>query len=462
MYPDFPSKFIKASVLIAFWAGINMGTHVAFSIGFGFDLGPGYRAYIQTHGSLQLIGWVGLFIMGVSIHFLSRLAHFKFVDENKITLIYRLMVSGLIFRFFFHSILPYFHDSIWYGILSLGVVISATLIAMGIYDYIIFLISIVGSMQPSLFKTNRDIRVFLIMNIIGWVVYAVGSLILTIYMMASHEVSLIHNWHIFLVDFFILFSVFPICFGVGLRALPLFLRLPPIKWNVKKFSLIYFIVIFSLINFKLINHYIYIDWLQELIYSLSILKDMIIIWFIFKLDILNNFTHPRTFENKKERVPYRKELRKGFPDYGEFGRFEWLIRPAFFWLLIGLILDILSQIGLMFKIQMGIGIDGIRHLWLAGFVSLLIMGMALRMIPGMTGAMKLEKPNRVAILSIIMNLSVIFRTMSIVLPESILYSVPNGGLIATRMFGLSGFLFLFGLGIFYYLMKPVLKINQGA
>ena len=111
---------------------------------------------------------------------------------------------------------------------------------------------------------------------------------------------------------------------------------------------------------------------------------------------------------------------------------------------------------------MGIGIDGIRHLWLAGFVSLLIMGMALRMIPGMTGAMKLEKPNRVAILSIIMNLSVIFRTMSIVLPESILYSVPNGGLIATRMFGLSGFLFLFGLGIFYYLMKPVLKINQGA
>ncbi|MBT5758052.1 MAG: hypothetical protein HOI55_00200, partial [Candidatus Marinimicrobia bacterium] len=47
---------------------------VAFSIGFGFDLGPGYHAYIQTHGSLQLIGWVGLFIMGVSIHFLSRLA----------------------------------------------------------------------------------------------------------------------------------------------------------------------------------------------------------------------------------------------------------------------------------------------------------------------------------------------------------------------------------------------------
>ncbi len=439
-----------------------MGTHIAFSIGFDFPLGAGFHAYIQTHGYLQLFGWAGLFIMGVSIHFLSRLAHFKFVEETKITLIYRLMVSGLILRFVSHSILPYFPDSIWYEMLGSGVVISAALIAMGIFVYILFLISIVRSIKPSLFKTNRDIRIFLIMNIIGWAVYASGSLILTIYMMVSREVSLIHNWHLFLVDFFILFSVFPICFGVGLRALPLFLRLPSIKWNVKKFSLIYFSVTLSIISFKLIYYSIYIEWLPNIIYSLSLVKDILIMWFIFKLDILFKSNPPWVADQKKARISHRKEPRKGLPDYGEFGRFEWLIRPAFFWLYIGLFLDILSQIGLITKVQMGIGLDGIRHIWLAGFVSLLIMGMALRMIPGMTGAMKLEKPNRVAYLAIVMNLSVIFRTISIVLPESFLNSVPNGGIIAIRMFGLSGFLFLLGLGIFYYLMKPVLKFNLSA
>jgi hypothetical protein len=191
-------------------------------------------------------------------------------------------------------------------------------------------------------------------------------------------------------------------------------------------------------------------------------KDILIMWFIFKLDILFKSNPPWVADQKKARISHRKEPRKGLPDYGEFGRFEWLIRPAFFWLYIGLFLDILSQIGLITKVQMGIGLDGIRHIWLAGFVSLLIMGMALRMIPGMTGAMKLEKPNRVAYLAIVMNLSVIFRTISIVLPESFLNSVPNGGIIAIRMFGLSGFLFLLGLGIFYYLMKPVLKFNLSA
>jgi len=83
--------------------------------------------------------------------------------------------------------------------------------------------------------------------------------------------------------------------------------------------------------------------------------------------------------------------------------------------------------------------------------------MAVRMIPGMTGAMKLTHPNRVVYLSIIINISVLFRVLSAIIPEQALILLPFNGTIATRMFGLSGLIFLFGLGIFYYIMKPVLK-----
>ncbi|MBT7556807.1 hypothetical protein HN615_07765 [Candidatus Woesearchaeota archaeon] len=408
------------------------------------------------HGYLQLMGWAGLFIMGVSIPFLSRLAHLTSVEDSKISLIYRLMVSGLILRFIAHSFLPYFTNSYWYDFFAIGVLISAILISLGILFFIQFLSSVVRKMKPDLSDKNRDIRVFLFMNIIGWVVYAIGAFILLIIMYVDGEASLIHHWHLFLVDFFILFSVFPICFGVGLRALPLFMRLTSIKWNVMKFSKVYFMVIITLIISKLYYYNVYIDWFPKMISIIHIIKDILIIWFIYKLNILFKSKKHREIENKEGRGHDKKKYRDWLPDNGEFGKFEWLIQSAFIWLLIGLIFDIISQIGLITKIQMGIGIDGVRHMWLAGFVSLLIMGMAVRMIPGMTGAMKLQKPSRVAFLAIIMNLSVLFRTISIVFPELVLNSVPYGGIIATRMFGASGMLFLTGLVVFYTILKPVL------
>ncbi len=85
------------------------------------------------------------------------------------------------------------------------------------------------------------------------------------------------------------------------------------------------------------------------------------------------------------------------------------------------------------------------------------MGMAVRMIPGMTGAMKLQHPNRVAILAIVVNMAVLFRALTLVLPESWLNIIPNGSIITTQLFGLSGILFMIGLWIFYTIMKPVLK-----
>ncbi len=458
--PIFPSNYIFAAILIAFWAGINMGTHVAFTIGFDFPLGPGYHAYIQTHGYLQLMGWAGLFIMGVSIHFLSRLAHLNQSFTKLVQWVYRFMVSGLVLRYIAHTFLPYFRQSTYYLFWAGSSLLSGVLVCLGIFLYLWFLIIVIKKMEPAKESPNRDIRVFLIMNVIGWIVFSIGSTVLLGAMVITEETSLMHNWHVFLVDFFILFTVFPICVGVGLRALPLFMRLPKIDWNVKVFSWIYFAVVVAIIGTKLLYHFVYIPVLPKIIYSSTLFKNVILLWFVFKLDILFKTKPDWTESQKDEWVPHKKTPRDGLPDYGEFGRFEWLIRPAFIWLVIGLFLDIMIQIGLLLKIQLGIGIDGVRHLWLAGFVSLLIVGMAVRMIPGMTGALKLTHPKRVTWLAVILNMSVLFRTLSIALPESMLMIIPNGPIIAVRLFGLSGVLFLIGLWIFYYIMKPVLNYTK--
>lgn len=453
---DFPHFFIKSAILIAFWAGINMGAQVAFFIGFDFPLGPGFHAYIQTHGYLQLMGWAGLFIMGVSIHFLSRLAHMNQPFTQLVKWIHRWMVGGLVLRFVAHSFLPYLRQTNYYGLFAWSTVISGIAVCVGIVLYLRFLFTVINNMERVKMSPNRNIRVLLMMNVIGWTVFAIGSTILLFTMVLTEGVSLMQNWHVFLVDFFILFTVFPICIGIGLRALPLFMRLPKIDWSVKRFSWAYFTIVVVIIGIKLLYHFVYIPVLPKIIYCATFLKNGLLLWFVFKLDILFKTKQDWTEEQNEERVPHRREPRKGFPDYGEFGRFEWLIRSAFVWLVMGLIFDMMIQVGLLFKIQMVIGIDGVRHLWLAGFVSLLIMGMAVRMIPGMTGALQLKHPNRVTWVAIIMNVSVLCRTLYITLPESMLNIVPNGSVVALRLFGISGILFLIGLWIFYYIMKPVL------
>ncbi|MFQ5675049.1 MAG: hypothetical protein ACE5G1_04060, partial [bacterium] len=105
-HPEFHINFIWTALAIALFFGFSIGTHLAFVIGFDFALGDGFVSYIQTHGHLQLVGWAGLFVMGISLHFLPRLMGVAVRSPYLIKWILRLMASGLLLRSIGHSILP--------------------------------------------------------------------------------------------------------------------------------------------------------------------------------------------------------------------------------------------------------------------------------------------------------------------------------------------------------------------
>ena len=58
----------KVALVIALGAGFPLGAYLAVALGVGFALDSGIASIIQTHGHVQLVGWVGLFIMGRSPH----------------------------------------------------------------------------------------------------------------------------------------------------------------------------------------------------------------------------------------------------------------------------------------------------------------------------------------------------------------------------------------------------------
>jgi uncharacterized protein involved in response to NO len=121
---QFHLGFIRSALGIAIFAGFAIGAHLAAVIGLDFPLGRGFYSFIQIHGHLQLVGWAGLFIIGISLHFIPRLAGFPLSHPEWLGRILLLITAGLTMRAVAHSFLPYLTTSIIFQTLSVIVALS--------------------------------------------------------------------------------------------------------------------------------------------------------------------------------------------------------------------------------------------------------------------------------------------------------------------------------------------------
>ena len=72
-HAEFHISYIWVALATALGAGFAMGAYMAMAMGYGWPLARAFSSLAQTHGHLQLVGWAGLFIMGVSLYFVPRL-----------------------------------------------------------------------------------------------------------------------------------------------------------------------------------------------------------------------------------------------------------------------------------------------------------------------------------------------------------------------------------------------------
>ena len=79
---EFQVGYVWTALAVAIFGGFALAGHLAFLIGFNRPLGDGFATYIQIHGHLQLVGWAGLFIIGISLHFIPRLSSVPIYNPN--------------------------------------------------------------------------------------------------------------------------------------------------------------------------------------------------------------------------------------------------------------------------------------------------------------------------------------------------------------------------------------------
>ncbi|MFN3135937.1 MAG: hypothetical protein ACK44H_10275, partial [Candidatus Kryptonium sp.] len=366
--------FIWWSLWIAILGGFMLGAHIAMQVGFNMNLPRALDIWIQIHGHLQLIGWVGLFIMGVSLHFLPRMASVPIERKSTLKFILYLTTIGLLIRTNFEFWQPYVEDEkirdIFEYLADFGNIVEFS----GITLYVMLLIKTFLKAPDFKRKGFEIVKPFFILFILGWIIYSIVQVSPTF--LDKYEWLAWNKWSI---NIFINFVLFPISFAFSILNFPLYIHLKPPKGSIKYVGYFYLAIVI-LHEFTSAP----IQWATALINTdlTALLVDMTIVVLLFLSGIIQRIFLPDKALAKSlfwrrdgiEEPDIGKKPRRGYSDYGEFGRFELLIYSAYLWLVISLFLDILARLILLFGLSVHYGVDPVRHSFLAGFISLLILG----------------------------------------------------------------------------------------
>jgi len=368
-HPPFHTGFIFAGLSFALWAGFALGAHLAAVVGFDFPLGPGFYAFIQVHGHLQLLGWVGLFVMGISLHFIPRLTHHPLAFPALIPWIFFLMVTGLFFRLLAQCTLPYLTGPLFIKTAQLGLVSSGGIEFLAILLYI-FLLSktVMRVSKESISNQLLVAKPFFGIMLVGWLAYGSINFAVVLDMAKKGTFVASQELNLLAVRLFVNGTILPIAFAFCFLTFPLFLRLPIPRIRVRLLAGLFATGMVS----QIISPWFFEDNLDsQFLFLLShagqILKGACVVWVVWETDVFTRRRKPWIALREKQAGPNRKPSHPGLPDYGEYGRFEWLIYSALCWLVVGAILELLMGSLSLLGISTEISADAVRHCYLVLF-----------------------------------------------------------------------------------------------
>ncbi len=174
-----------------------------------------------------------------------------------------------------------------------------------------------------------------------------------------------------------------------------------------------------------------------------VLKGAIVVWFVWQLDLLTRRHDPWTVKREVQPLPERRLTRPGLPDNGEFGRFERLVYAAYTWLVLAAFFEILLGATALFGYPPPISGDAIRHMYLVGFITHLIFGVSVRVIPGLLMKKRLASAPLVDATLWLGSTAVVCRVLPLMIPSGLFETIPASVGVAQAAFAFSG---MIGLG----------------
>lgn len=362
---DLDAGLIAAALVLALSTGFASAVVLGLALGDRVPIGPWWPAVVQAHGHAQLFGWTALFILGVGFYFLPRMRGSPLQRGVLVPVAGVLLTGGVALRFVSQTALAL--RVAWMPEAALAA--SAILEVAAVACALVILGSTLANGPPLRTRAGvLRILPFLAPAFFSFglaaIVNAAGALRAT-----SGQLSPIADR--VTVELMLHGFVVPIALGISVQTLPLFLRLPATRTRTVQVAAV---VHAALVAVRIVSLVVGAALVRDVAIALS---SLVVIAFVLWLDVVFRVRTPWTADREQAYVlGDRAPMRPGMPDRGEFGRFEWLVRGAYGWLLAAALLELAGAAGL------SVSRDAGRHALTMGFVSLLIGGMAVRMIPG--------------------------------------------------------------------------------
>ncbi len=436
-HQPFQKSYIYTALWLAIVGGFSLGAHIAMPMGFGWNLPRFYQIWVQTHGHMQLLGWTGLFIIGVSLYFMPRFVKVPLPYQHLTKYILIFITTGLILKTGALFTIPYLEAGTTTSLLTVLVQLSAFLEMAGVFVYLFVLITLFKR-KPRNYEGLKSVQPFFALMVAGFFLFSTLHAIQYI----AFDVTSRMPWSSFSIDIFILLVLFPVAFAFSVRTFPLFIQIPPFRVSFFWFGVMYAVCVAIYLAGTFYETPFHLDIVAKIFISCVIL----ILIYHLKL-IPKMLLSPRRFMVRYYGEKYLKDridsgaftkARPGYYDYGQYGRFELLIYSAYIWLIIYAVLELLRSISQLTALSLPFGHDPVRHVFLLGFITMLIFGMAQRMLPGFEKKKGLWSRSIVTWTFILGNLAVLGRVLPILVPQRWFGEIPGIHEWLMYGFGMSG------------------------
>lgn len=436
-------SFVYAAVAFALTAGFGYGAILVSAGELKMPLGVWWIAMVQAHGHAQLFGWSGLFVLGVGLFFIPRLRGTTLARANLVSYALACWIVGITMRTLSQPLGALEEGFVPQGVFLAALAASSIIELAGVGIILVMLITTfirAPKLGPS--APIRPVLPFLVIAGLSFALAITINIYLSISAAMSGQSVFSASADEALTHIMIYGFVIPIAFAMSVRNLPLYMRLaPPPKQALFPISIAYVTGLVARIIALLEQTFVYSNILGA---AGAILEAGMILMFIWLIDIPLRRKAPWTSDRVTPPSGYvemRAPTRKGYPDHGEFGRFELLVSSAFIWLMFAAGIAICNSFTVLLTGAAALNADIERHSITVGFITLLIFGMAARMLPGFSGKDRVASTRLVMATFWLGNLAALCRVAPLAVPD--LFSAQ----IALAISGVIGWLAVLCLGV---------------
>lgn len=446
-HAPFTPFFVCTALAAALSAGFGGAALLAVLLGFELPLDEWWLPLVQAHGFAQTFGWLGLFIMGVSLYFVPRFSGTPLRWPVLQTWVWALTGMGIAGRLLGQLWLSHSPgEPVGRGLLGLAGL-------AGFLAVLCYLLLLGGSLRRApRHQAIAAVKPFFLTALAGWLLSSTLGAWAALQAALQGEAQLDMQWHRLSLDLFAALVLLPVAFAFSLRTFPLYLRLAPPRWPVRAFVLCYL----GACTLEFLPPLLFPGETGFVVQGLGkTLKGAALLAFIWNLDLLLRRKPPWTaqLEVIPEARRFHPPTRPGMPDYGEFGHFERLLWAAYLCLTLASLMELWNGVAALSGKEPPWAPDALRHLYLAGFGTLLLLGMAPRMIPGFMGVRRVAYPGLVDLSGWLGMAAAWGRVAPVALAPFLPEEYPTLGILASYLFGISG-----GLG---WLAVLCLTVNLG-